>query len=101
MLLEGIHYLLLPGVTDIPIRIKQRSNVHCLSAPNVSVNSPIECKFQRPPIERSGGKVRIQGVAAYGRWFAANLHDSVGGHGSVYVDLVSLKLMNGRGGAND
>lgn len=47
---------MLAGVANILVCFEQRSNVYCLTAPNLSVNSPVERKFQRSPVERARDK---------------------------------------------
>lgn len=39
---KELPHLLLPRVTDILVRIEQRSNVHGLAAPELSLDSPVE-----------------------------------------------------------
>ena len=42
----GYAYSLLPRLCDVLIRFEERSDVQCLTAPKVSVDSPVKCELQ-------------------------------------------------------
>ena len=45
-----LSYLLLSWITDILVGIKQGPDIHCLSPPNASLNSPVKRQFERPAV---------------------------------------------------
>jgi hypothetical protein len=45
-------YLLLARITDILVGIEEGANVDGLSAPDGSLDSPIQRQLQGPPVER-------------------------------------------------
>lgn len=46
-------YSLLSRLGDVFVRFEERSEVHGLSAPDVSVDCPVECQFEGAPVEVS------------------------------------------------
>lgn len=47
-----VAYLLLARVTDVLVGIEEGANVNGLSAPDGSLDSPVERQLQGPPVER-------------------------------------------------
>lgn len=47
----GKAYTLLPRVCDVPVRLKQRADVECLSTPQVPVYGPIKCQLERTAVK--------------------------------------------------
>lgn len=40
------------GITDVLVRFEKGSDIDCLSAPHLPVDSPVEGQLQGPPVER-------------------------------------------------
>lgn len=46
---------LLSRLCDVSVRLEQTAEVHCLAAPEVSVDAPVKRELQRPPIKGPKG----------------------------------------------
>lgn len=53
---RAVAYLLLTRLADVPVGLEQRANVHGLTAPELSLDGPVEGQFQRPSVEGAVGQ---------------------------------------------
>lgn len=50
---DGAPYLLLPRLCDVLLGFEEGSDVHGLAPPEVSMDGPVERKFEGAPVERT------------------------------------------------
>jgi hypothetical protein len=51
LLVERVPYTSLSWLCDVLVRFEEGSNVHRLATPEVSVDCPVQSKFERPSVE--------------------------------------------------